>query len=174
MEKTKPQASEPTRDFSRSYEDHFPLVYRFGFRLLGNSEQALDLSQEVFLKLHRALKDGREVLDIQGWLYRAAANLACDWLRRKRRYSEILHSGIDAGDARQDVEGEFIKSEETRVIRASLERLSPRDRVLLTLYAEGLPYQEIAGAAGVARNSVGKQISRAIQRLSKILPKGGG
>lgn len=149
------------------------MVFRFGFRLLGDSEQAMDLSQEVFLKLYAALDGGTAILEIKSWLFRTAANLCYDWLRRKRRYSKLLRSDIDVSNAPRDVEGEFIRSEDGRAVKASLDRLAPRDRLLLTLYAEGLPYKGIADATGLRESSVGKLVARAVQRLSREFKEGG-
>lgn len=167
------QVSKPDRSFSSIYEEHFPRVYRFGFRLLGDSEQAMDLSQEVFLKLYAALNAGQAIVEIKSWLFRIAANLSYDWLRRKRRFSKLLRADIDAGQAPRDAEGELIRSEDGRALKASLDRLAPRDRLILTLYAEGLTYRGIAEAMNLRETSVGKLVSRAVQRLSKEFKEGG-
>jgi len=148
------------------------MVFRFGFRLLGDTEQAMDLSQEVFLKLYAALNGGPEILEIKSWLFRTAANLSYDWLRRKRRYSTLLRSDFDVRDAPENVEGEFIRSEDRKAVKASLDRLAPRDRILLTLYAEGLPYREIARTMALRESSVGKLIARAVQSLSREFKEG--
>jgi RNA polymerase sigma factor (sigma-70 family) len=172
MNKADP-ATKPALGFSSIYQEHFPAVFRFGSRLLGDPEQALDLSQEVFLKLHAALNGGPAILDVKSWLYRTAANLSYDWLRRKRRYSQLLRSDLEVGRGTRDIETEFIRSEDRKAIRASLEQLGPRDRLLLTLYAEGLRYKEIAQAMGLREMSVGALIARAVQRLSREF-RGGG
>jgi RNA polymerase sigma factor (sigma-70 family) len=98
------RASKLDSSVSSIYQEHFPMVFRFGFRLLGDSEQAMDLSQEVFLKLYAALNGGPAILEIRSWLFRTAANLSYDWLRRKRRYSKLLRSDIDVSNAPRDVE----------------------------------------------------------------------
>jgi DNA-directed RNA polymerase specialized sigma24 family protein len=69
------RASKLDLSFSSIYQEHFPMVFRFGFRLLGDSEKAMDLSQEVFLKLYAALDGGPAILEIKSWLFRTAANL---------------------------------------------------------------------------------------------------
>jgi len=166
-------ASPPDPGFSSIYREHFPAVYRFGFRLLGDPEQALDLSQEVFLKLYAALGGIPSILDIRGWLYRTAANLSYDWLRRKRRHSDLLRADAQASPDPRDVESEFSRAEDCRAVRASLERLGPRDRLILTLYAEGLRYKEIALAMELRESSVGALIARAVRRLSREFRAGG-
>ena len=54
-----------------------------------------------------------------------------------------------------------------RAIRAALERLNPRDRLLLALRAQGLSYRDIASAAGIREPSVGKLLARAIERWTR-------
>ena len=165
--------SRPGAGFSSIYQEHFPAVFRFGFRLLGDTEQALDLSQEVFLKLYEGLNGKPAIRDIRSWLYRTAANLSYDWLRRRRRYSHILRGGPEIGRVTRDIETEFISSEDSQAVRASLEQLGPRDRLLLTLYAEGLRYKEIAQAMGLRESSMGTLIARAVRRLSREFGEGG-
>lgn len=165
--------TKPDPGFTSIYEEHFSRIFRFGFRLLGDPDLAMDLSQEVFLKLHASLGGKPPIGDVPSWLYRTAANLGYDWLRRKRRYSKLAPSDLEAGHQDRDVETDFIRSEESRALRASLDRLEPRDRLLLTLYAEGLRYREIAGAMGLRESSVGTLVARAVQRLSGEFRKGG-
>jgi RNA polymerase sigma-70 factor (ECF subfamily) len=152
------------------YKEYFPTIYRLGFRLLGNSEQALDLTQEVFLKLYRRLNGGPPVTEIKGWLYRTAANLSYDWLRRKCRFQKISASRLERTE--KDVEQELIDAEAIQAVREALEQLPPRDRILLVLYLDELSYDEISKATGFRKSSVGTFISRAINRLAKELEKG--
>jgi len=152
------------------YKEHFTSIYRLGFRLLGNSEQALDLTQEVFLKLYRRLDGGSPVTEIKGWLYRTAANLSYDWLRRKCRFQKIWASRLERTG--KDVVQELIDAEAIQAVREALEQLPPRDRILLVLYLDELSYDEISRATGFRRSSVGTFVSRAIKRLAKELDRG--
>src|SRR5580693_4500528 len=58
-------------------------VYRYLFRVLENSEEAEDLTQEVFLRLYAHLHKGHTVANIRAWVFRVAHNLAIDRQRRK-------------------------------------------------------------------------------------------
>jgi RNA polymerase sigma-70 factor (ECF subfamily) len=156
--------------FEVIYKENFPAIYRFGYRLLGNSEQALDMAQEVFLKLYRRLNDGSSINEIKGWLYRTATNLSYDWLRRKSRFQKLWaghHERIG-----KDVEKELINAEAIETTQKALEHLPPRDQVLLMLYQDELSYEEISRATGLRKSSLGTFISRAIKRLVRELEKG--
>jgi RNA polymerase sigma factor (sigma-70 family) len=156
--------------FEAIYKENFPTIYRFGYRLLGNSEQALDMAQEVFLKLYHRLNGGSPIAEVKGWLYRTSTNLSYDWLRRKSRFQKIFtdhHQPI-----RKDVEQEVIEAEAIRATQKALERLPPRDRILLLLYQDELSYEEISRATGFRKSSMGTFISRAIKKLVKEIKKG--
>src|SRR5512146_3264781 len=94
--------TKPDPGFPSIYKEHFSRVFRFGFRLLGDPELAMDLSQEVFLKLHASTGAKPAISDVRGWRYRTAANLGYDWLRRKRRYSKLAPSDLGAGHPDRD------------------------------------------------------------------------
>jgi RNA polymerase sigma factor (sigma-70 family) len=160
-------------DFAAIYKGYFPRVYSFGYRLLGNSEQARDLAQEVFHRLYRQWRDGQAVQDVQGYLYRVAANLCTDWLRKERRFRNgVLRSFIPTEDPADGTVEDMIKEERIAMARRSLDSLPLRDRILLGLYQDGLSYQEIARSAGIRPSSVGTLLARAIKRIAKQVQQG--
>jgi RNA polymerase sigma-70 factor (ECF subfamily) len=170
MEKSANPERSQAISFEAAYRGNFQAIYRFGFRLLGDAEQALDLTQEVFLRLHAQLNGGCPVLDIKPWLYRIATNLSYDWLRRNARFRQIPINPIER--TAPDAEQSLIAAERAHAVRRALGQLSMRDRVLLNLYQNELSYEEISKASGIRRTSVGKLISRALKRLAKRLENG--
>jgi len=160
-------------DFAAIYQGYFPRVYSFGCRLLGNSEQARDLAQEVFQRLYRSWRDGQAVQDVQGYLYRVAANLCTDWLRKEQRFRKsVLRSFVTAADPAEGAVEDMIKEERIARARQALDALPVRDRILLGLYQDGLSYKEIARSAGIRSSSVGTLLARAIKRLAKQVHQG--
>ncbi|HEY7349328.1 MAG TPA: sigma-70 family RNA polymerase sigma factor [Ktedonobacterales bacterium] len=73
-------------DFEMLFQRYQTPIINFVFRLVGNREQAYDLSQDVFVKAYKALAGGTKIHAgaLSSWLYRIAANTATDSLRRKR------------------------------------------------------------------------------------------
>lgn len=73
-------------DFEALFQRFQTPIINFVFRLVGNREQAYDLSQDVFVKAYKALAGGTKIHSgaLSAWLYRIAANTATDALRRKR------------------------------------------------------------------------------------------
>ncbi len=73
-------------DFEALFQRFQTPIVNFVFRLVGNREQAYDLSQDVFVKAYKALAGGTKIHSgaLSAWLYKIAANTATDALRRKR------------------------------------------------------------------------------------------
>lgn len=152
------------RAYGALFERHWTSVYSVLYRLVGSREEAEDLAQEVFLKLHRQpLAPDREH-NLPGWLYRVATNLGYNALRSNRR--RLAREGL-AEDRPTGAEPSSppleaaVAAEERAAVRAVLATLSERHQACLMLRYEGLSYAEIAAAIGVAPGSVGTILSRA-------------
>ena len=98
--------------FEELLKQHETQVFRVAYRLLGNPEDARDVAQEVFLRLHSSLSRIDETRQLGAWLYRVTVNAAED-VRRKRRpvvalSYDIAHSGdtpivhADRADVRRE------------------------------------------------------------------------
>jgi RNA polymerase sigma-70 factor, ECF subfamily len=168
-----PESGDP---FSHFYRLHYHRIYRYLYRLTWDSFEAEDIAQETFFRLNRLLEalsaenNGNEEPPdyILPWLYRVSTNLGRNLLKRKRKFSDILQNiGIQhMNRTSTDSESRYIQSEKITLLKSSLERLSTRDRILLMLYMDGLSYAEMAEIAEVKKSSVGKFLSRAIQRCA--------
>ena len=145
------------------FQEHGPAVYRFAVALLRHHQDAEDVLQETFLKLVDHLGAGRDAANLRGWLFTVAAHAARDRQRRRRRWIPWRpeHDPVVPPAGVPDEDGRM------RAVREVLQRLSPRDRLLLALRAQGLTYREIASAAGVRPASVGKLLARALDRCAR-------
>ena len=131
------------------------------WRLTGDWELALDLTQDTFVRAYRSISTTRPGLVIRPWLYRIATNLAYDHLRRQRRYTRITRSL-----AGRESPGESERIEERELVERALARLRPRERsVLLLCGLEGLTYTETAAALATTPEAVRKQFGRAKARF---------
>jgi len=142
------------------FEAHGAAIYRFAAVLLRHPQDAEDCVQETFLRLLRHLEAGGDTSNIRGWMFTVAANAARDRQRRRLRWIPWLpaHDRAVAPAALPDEDGRLARA------RAGLATLDPRDRLLLTLRAQGLSYREIASAAGIKPSSVGQSLARAVER----------
>jgi RNA polymerase sigma-70 factor (ECF subfamily) len=152
-----PNASHAAQELFR---EHGAAVYRLAVALLRHHQDAEDVVQETFLKLLRHLGAGGSTENIRGWLFTVAVHALRDRQRRQSRWIPWApdHEGITEPPQLLDEDGRL------KALRDALRRLSPRDRLLLALRAQGLGYQEIAAAAGIRFSSVGRLLARAVAR----------
>ncbi|MDR7521149.1 MAG: sigma-70 family RNA polymerase sigma factor [Armatimonadota bacterium] len=146
-------------------------VYRVARRMLGSHEDAADVTQEVFIRAHRALPrfDGRSQLST--WLYRITVNLCLDARDRRARISlpDADESLLDRL-ATPGLDEEAQRRELGWLIARAVAALPPRQRAMavLRLYQD-LPYQEIARIMGCSEGTVKATMFAAVRRLRQTL-----
>jgi RNA polymerase sigma-70 factor (ECF subfamily) len=160
------------KEFDELFKTHYEGVYRLLYRIVGTREEAEDLAQETFLRLHNAghLWDRQRVADdrhhnIRGWLYRVASNLAYNALRdegrRLHRQEETARQAVVMARGEDDPAELVARTDDKQAVRRALANLSQRQAQLLLLRHAGLSYRELAEALGVAPGSVGTLLARA-------------
>ena len=143
-------------------------VFRLAYRLTGNLEDAKDVSQDVFLKLHRHLGSLDGDRDLSPWLYRVTVNAANDLLRKRRPVEPL--SGFEPGAA--SPEGGLLELERRRLALDALAQLPPKERSAVVLRdIEGLSTAEVAEVLGSSEATVRSQISMARGKLRRILDR---
>lgn len=158
-------APESEWDFEQVYAIYRPSIFSYLSSLLGNPEQAEDLTQETFFKAFRALTTMKEPLHMTAWLYRIAHNVATDELRRRK----LIHwHSLEAREETLEVAGDEEDEPEARYngthasVWATLTRIEEKYRQALLLYYEvGLNYTEIAQALNVAPSGMKMYLTRA-------------
>lgn len=153
-----------TGAFEALFYRHYDRVYGLLFRLVGNRQEAEDLTQEVFLKLYRHhFASGREH-NVSAWLYRVATNMGYNAIRGRRRRWQRNNVLVPDPSDQPATPAETVARQETRAtVRAALAQLAPRDSQLLLLRQMGLSYAELAAACEVAPTSVGTLLRRAAE-----------
>ena len=153
--------ADPASESLRLFEAHGAGVLRFCRATLGNRSDAEDIVQDTFLKLLQHLRSGGDRSNLRGWLFAVAANACRDrakWRLRWRPWrADLDHRPVEAPGESTDL----------GPVRAAFAALAPRDRLLLSLRAQGLSYREMAAAARVAEPSVGRLLARAVDRWKK-------
>ncbi len=159
-----PPAAHPEGAPPASFEALFEAYYRplasFLFRMLDDVQLAQDITQDCFVKLHLALKNGQCLENVRAWLYRVATNAALDERRRHRR---ITWLPLLAGSDRQ--EGDFFDPEDQVALRDRLQRtlegISPNLTVCLLLHLHhGFSHDEIAGILGISSGAARTRLQR--------------
>ena len=150
----------------RQYER---LVLVTAFRLLGNIEDAKDISQEVFLRLYRNLGKLDRGGDCRAWLYRVTVNLCHD--ARRRRPVEAPVEELETAPARTaDPLQAAGEAERRMALDLSLRLLSERERAAVVLRdLEGLSTQEVAHAMGTTEATVRSRVCQARVKMRGFL-----
>lgn len=169
-----------TGELETLYRDHHKELYRFVFRLLGDADDAKDVLQDSFIKLHRQFRQEADILEPRAWLFRVAGNSCYTLLKRRETWRQMLQKlplaeRLMPGPAPAetvDAEEAELKMERERMMRHAYGNLRIRDRLALELFHSGLSYDEIAAALGVGKASVGKLLTRARRRLEQAIKQG--
>ncbi|HOB51874.1 MAG TPA: sigma-70 family RNA polymerase sigma factor [Acidobacteriota bacterium] len=153
----------------RLYRDHAAWLLRLAVRLTGRIDTAEELVQEAFLRMAQQPDAGRLPENPRAWLCRVTVNLWRDRLRRLRwRRFLPLACSPDMPDGR-DMEADFMDQDRVVKVRQALSRLPDRDRLLIVLYWDEMSYAEMARVLDLRVTTVGKALSRAIDRLAALL-----
>lgn len=162
---------------------HQKKVYNLCLRMSANPDDALDLSQEAFLRVWRSLGQYQFEASFSTWLFRLTSNICIDFLRRKKRRQETSltesYDDSDEGaelsvpDAQPGPEQQAMTNETKIELARAMEQLSPEHREILQLRViEDLQYEQIADILGVRVGTVKSRLARARLALRKILKAG--
>ncbi len=156
--------------FERLVRDHGDRIYRFVKRLAGD-QQAEDLTQEVFVRVHRSVGAFQPGGSFEAWLFTIANNLCIDALRR-RRPEALTHDFLEAAPAAGAKEPlEELEDEERRqAILEAVGRLPLAQRQVFLLREEaGLSFREIAEMLDCPLNTALGRMHYALEHLRRTL-----
>ncbi len=175
-----------TREDKEFEEIHRTFHRRINHYLVGmvGAAEAEDLTQEVFEKAHRALKNFRGESSLSTWVYKIATNCAIDRMRslswKRESLQESRETGCDPGAVSREepsasewtAEDHVIRKEMSACVREVIDGLSQNDRVVIILSdIEGFRDEEIAEILKVRLETAKIRLHRARSRLRKELEK---
>lgn len=145
-------------------------VYRYLLSLGLYPPQAQEATQEVFLRLYIALREGRErIRNPKAWIFRVAHNYGLK-VRARAAWEQPYDPEVAArlADPETTPEMSLLERERARRFHQAVENLSVQQRRCLLLRLEGLRYPEIGAALGISPSAVGEFLRRAIARLRSL------
>lgn len=171
------------RAFRILVERYQKRVYGIAYGVVRNEEDALDVSQEAFIKVHRNLARFQGTSSFYTWLYRIVVNLCIDQKRRKSRAMQVdFDDSRDHGDVAEDSGGRISGSPYRDPARAvsdaelrdemdrAMSALSDKHRRVVVLRElEGLSYKEIADVEEISVGTVMSRLHHARQNLQSSL-----
>ncbi len=153
------------------------MVYRHCLRLLQNPADAQDATQEAMLRAYRSMAGFHGFSGVATWLFRIAHNVCLDRLKspRTRRESASLEAlrqaGYEPRDESPTPEDAYLTKSRRERLWAAIAELPAETQALLTLrYGEGLDYEALARALNLNPGTVKSKLSRAREKLRKLLP----
>jgi len=152
--------------FDRVVRHREARLLRIAYRMLGNWADAEDVTQDVFLRLHRHGMDFANEAALGSWLHRVAVNLCVDKSRRARPTTELpeLSSGNPTAEA------ELLRREQKNLLMIALGTLPAKERAAVVLREiEGLATAEVAEILGSSEVTVRDQVSKAMARLRTLM-----
>lgn len=145
-------------------------VFRYMLRMLGSHDDAMELTQEAFIKAWQALPQWQPEAQFRTWLFRIANNTALDTLRRRKLVEFVpLEDSFDAPDTGPDPEHQAQVTQEVQQLEACLKKLVPEHRqILLLREVEEMSYEEIACVLSLNEGTVKSRLARARAALIEI------
>jgi len=158
-------------------------VYSLALKMTKSEEDALDISQEAFIKAYRNLNNFRGDSKFSVWLYRLTYNICIDFLRKKSK-EKVLSldfeddsgevSPIEIPDVRDLPEDSAVRREVRKTIAKSFNELPQKHRdVLVMREVNNMSYEDIAETLMISVGTVKSRIARARMSLADILVKKG-
>ena len=151
-------------------ERHRRSVYQLCYRFVGNHEDASDLSQEVFLRAYRGLKNFRGGSTLATWLYRIGVNVCLNRVAVKKPITEDIDTRQHVDTVHEPQDERVLREERAVRVRAAIARLPPKQRATLVLRMDQeLSHEEIAGILDSSVGAVKANFFHAMGNLKKIL-----
>jgi RNA polymerase sigma-70 factor (ECF subfamily) len=167
--------------FSEFYEVFKDLVYRIAYSYLQNEQEAEELTQDVFVEIHRSAKTFNGKSSVSTWVYRIAVNKSLDklrYLKARKRFGFIssifsVGSSLPLEDSIADTSDHGTnadKKEDLAMLLSAMERLVANQKTALILtQLEGLKGRQAAEIIGVTEKAVEGLIQRGKENLRKTL-----
>ena len=153
-------------DLEEAVRRHAKAVFTIARRILGNEQDAEDITQEVFIKLYRHQAQIINHNAIPAWLKRVATNLAIDKIRR---FTPILTDEIpDTPDPKPNAEQKILEKQKQTHLKTNIDQLPERQRIAVALvYYQEMSNREAAHSMQISTEALESLLARARRSLRK-------
>lgn len=160
-----------TDAFAYIVEKYKRQSYFLAYRIVRNSEDAHDLSQEAFLKAFKALGTFRRDAVFKVWFFQILRNTCISHLRKKRNIVSVeANDHFELVDKNPSPEASVVAARRREMVKKAIDRLTPaRREVLLLREFQGFSYEDIAKIASITIEQVKSRLHYARKQLIKEL-----
>ena len=165
-------AGDAMSGFEDLYRKHYRRVYSICLRMTGNVAEAEDLTQEVFIQLHRKIGSFRGEAAFTTWLHRLTVNQVLMHFRKRSVRSELT---TDDGEMPDSIDPETINPEAMPIVdriglESAISQLPNGYRTVFVLHdVEGYEHEEIARLLGCSAGTSKSQLHKARLKLRRLL-----
>jgi len=141
-------------------------VYWVARRVVGSHEDADDVVQDVFLRVHNGLKDFRSESGFYTWIYRITVNVSLNAIRTKRVREFLRLDDAEQLEHEDRADTRILEDEYKVLLQRAIERLPAKQKLVFTMrYFDEIPYEEMAT---LLKKSVGGLKANYFHALKKI------
>lgn len=149
------------------YEDY---VYSVCISVLKNRDEALEASQDTFVKVFRSLSKFDHQAKLSSWIYKIAYRTSLDFIRKRKKTVDLEFVDHSIRSVEQSEELDLDKKELNQLLSKAINRLKPEDSGLVRLfYFKELSLKEIVIMTGLSESNVKVKIFRARKMLAEII-----
>ena len=166
------------RAFAELVREHQDRVFDLVFRMLGDREEALDISQEIFVSIHSAVARFRGDSRVSTWVFRIARNHCLNRLKylgrrergRSTEISDVPEAVLERNNPSTRPDAAMEESQQKEMVQRAIAELTEEHRMLVVLRdIEGLSYHEIAAITDQPEGTVKSRLHRARAALAEII-----
>lgn len=158
------------QDFRDKWIVHQDLYYRVAFMILGDRAEAMDIVQEVYVKLWKSRESLSTVKNPEGYGASLVRNMCIDLLRHRNIHPPAPLEAISDMTSGANSDGKILADENMELLARAMKKMTPRQRELVKLkYFEGLEYDEIRLRTGLSAVNIRVILSRARSIIKKTI-----
>ncbi|KNF07499.1 RNA polymerase factor sigma-70 RpoD [Gottschalkia purinilytica] len=169
-------------EFSQIVDLYKNKVFGMAYKFTNDYDEAQDLSQEVFLKIYKQIKNFRFESKLSTWIYRICMNTCIDWKRKKEKIKSINFSNMTSEENKDQQieikdesllpEDKIVANEKSQEIHNLIYSLPDKYKTVITMYHfNEMSYEDIAEVLNVPQRTIETRLYRARRILKEKLSK---
>jgi len=151
------------------YKRYSGKVYHKCLAMLKSGDEAMDATQDIFIKLYTKIADFEERAKLSTWIYRVTYNYCIDMLRRRKKDEKLFSPEGDIPDTEDEIDDSEILQIEVQKLKVVLNKIPEGDKaVLMMKYQDDMSIKEIAAILGKTESSIKMKLKRAKHKTQKV------
>jgi len=151
------------------YKRYSGKVYHKCLGMLKSSDEAMDATQDIFIKLYTKIADFEERAKLSTWIYRVTYNYCIDMLRRRKKDQKLFSPESDIPDIEDEDDDTELLQIEVKKLKVILDKIPEGDKaVLMMKYQDDMSIKEISAILGKTESSIKMKLKRARHKTQKV------